>query len=325
VAGVEPDDESRQARATADQYNLPFSTFRAELDEELLRIFFHRMQRPTIDGLNTLLVSRSVRDSGRKVALSGLGGDEALGGYRHYRLLKMLPLLTALDHTPLPTHAFAKIATRLGPGQRSKTERLFDREGPRDSWGLSLLQRELFPATEVAVLTGIDPASSLVPSGHGGIDSGDLLSLVRAEVALYLQSMLLPDADSFSMAWSVELRVPFVDVQLFSSAIAIAKGSQRRVGKRQFCQALGDPYLSSVERRPKRGFSVPMSQWLDNGPLRRLVDEAADPDAAVWHWVDRDTALPILTRRPRTRWSEVWSLTALNEWLRSVAGDVPRD
>ena len=62
--------------------------------------FFQAMQRPSVDGLNTYLICKAVHEAGFKVALSGLGGDEAVGGYSHFRLLKYLPMLRAMDAVP---------------------------------------------------------------------------------------------------------------------------------------------------------------------------------------------------------------------------------
>jgi hypothetical protein len=49
--------------------------------------FVEAMDQPSVDGVNTYLVSKVARDLGIPVALSGLGGDEAFGGYERYRAL----------------------------------------------------------------------------------------------------------------------------------------------------------------------------------------------------------------------------------------------
>ena len=82
VSGFEALDESSDAAATAAHYGHAHDVVPARVDTATIDDFFKSMQRPTIDGLNTFLVSQAIREAGYKVALSGLGGDEALGGYQ---------------------------------------------------------------------------------------------------------------------------------------------------------------------------------------------------------------------------------------------------
>jgi asparagine synthase (glutamine-hydrolysing) len=160
-------------------------------------------------------------------------------------------------------------------------------------------------------MTGVDPLQGL-PRPIAGPSS--FADLAAAEVAMYMQSMLLPDADGFSMCSSVELRVPFVDVPVFAAA-AVGQRRRRR-GKGWFAQALDDPYLQRLASAPKRGFAVPMARWMASGPLRPHVEALTDPDALLWRYVDRTAALAIVDPpRVGTRWSELWSFAALNAWL----------
>ena len=83
--------------------------------------FFQAMQRPSVDGLNTYLICKAVHEAGFKVALSGLGGDEAVGGYSHFRLLRYLPVLRAMDAVPLPVGVLAaRLAGVLGVAGKRK-------------------------------------------------------------------------------------------------------------------------------------------------------------------------------------------------------------
>ena len=86
--------------------------------------------------------------------------------------------------------------------------------------------------------------------------------MIVAEVATYLQGMLLPDADGFSMASSVELRVPFVDSHVFSATLRMAASKGKHLGKRAVADALGDSYLRQLASHPKKGFDLPMHDWL---------------------------------------------------------------
>jgi len=142
--------------------------------------------------------------------------------------------------------------------------------------------------------------------------------MVAAELDMYLQAVLLPDADSFSMASSVELRVPFVDSHVFAAAMELVADTGKRPGKEAIALALDDSYLGVLAARPKRGFSVPMRGWM-SGPLAPVLRAAEEPDAAIWSVVDRDAAehAGLIPLRPGHRWSVAWALAALNAWLES--------
>ena len=315
-------DESGLAAETARHYGHQFQRVPAALTDQDVQRFFAAMQRPSIDGLNTYVVCRAVHEAGFKVALSGLGGDEAVGGYSHFRLLPYLPAFRALDALPsLAGKCAVEVATRLGPMRNSpKGRRLLSAGGPRDGWGVSQLQRELFPAALVARLTGVNeddktPRPTWRPAGRGG----SFKEMVAAEVGIYLQPTLLADADSFSMTSSVELRVPFVDPVVFAASLAQAGAANRPPGKSSIGHALQDKFLQRVAVRVKRGFSVPMRQWM-SGPLASVLDAAQDPAAAVWSVLDRNEAQQagLLPLGPAHRWSEAWALAALNAWIETL-------
>jgi asparagine synthase (glutamine-hydrolysing) len=318
-------DETAEAVRTARQYGHRFRLVRAAVEEGDVARFFQAMQRPTIDGLNTYLVCRAVRQAGFKVALSGLGGDEAVGGYSHFRLLRYLPMLRAMDALPFPAGGMAAgLAAHLGNVRQAKAGRLLDKGGPRNALDLALLQRELFPAQLVSDLTGVGihraAAVAEAPGWPAGCSPDSFAALAAAEVAVYLQPMLLPDADAYSMASSVELRLPFVDGCVFGAALDSAR-SRKAPGKAAIGAALGDPYLTSLARQPKRGFTLPMEPWL-TGPLAPLLTAASEPGAPVWSLVDRARAerAGMLPLQPRRRWAEPWALAALNAWLEAWPG-----
>ena len=311
-------DESNEAAKTAQHYGHRFRRIPAVLEEGDVARFFAAMQRPTIDGLNTYVVSKAVHEAGFKVALSGLGGDEAVGGYSHFRLLKYLPILRLLDRMPKPANGpVANILAQIGNTGSAKSKKLIAAGGPREAWGLSLLQREVLPAPLVTELTGIDsrPLADS-PGSRGVLNSGTFSAMVAAEVAIYLQAMLLPDADGFSMASSVELRVPFVDRYVFSASLRLADGKSTPPGKGAAGMALHDSYLRRLATQPKRGFSLPMRRWM-MGPLASVLSAASEPGAAVWSVVDRKIAdrAGLLPLRPGRRWSEAWALAVINAWL----------
>ena len=326
VAAEGAPDETLEASRTAQHYGHRFQRVQTVLEDGDVARFFQAMQRPSVDGLNTYLICRAVYEAGFKVALSGLGGDEAVGGYSHFRLLKYLPMLRALDAVPLPIGVMAaRLAGMFGVAGQAKARRLLGKDGPRSGTGLALLQRELFPASLVSDLTGVGRQRMAgfadAPGWPAECSPSSFAAMAAAEVAIYLQAMLLPDADTFSMASSVELRVPFVDGHVFSAAPEGASGRNAAPGKVAIGAALGDPYLEALAMQRKRGFCLPMGLWL-TGPLAPLVTAASEPGAPVWALVDRAraTRAGLACMHPRRRWAETWALTALNAWLETWAG-----
>jgi len=301
-------DEAPGAAATASHYGHSHHSVEAAMNDDDFDQFFLAMQRPSIDGLNSFLINRAVRDAGFKVALSGLGADEALGGYRSSRWARALPLLGVLDRFP----AASSIARRMPgiPANREKLARLIAPGGPRTPTALVELQRELFSPTVVASLTTSPELA--VPIAAPRLRSA---AIAQAELSRYLQPTLLPDSDAHSMAFSVELRVPFLDRDFFNAA---AHRTHSR-GKDQLIRQLNDPFLHSILTRPKTGFSVPIGAWLREGRLDPLAHQALEPAAPLWDHVNRSAVAPILARAAtNARWAEPWALLVLDGWLRSL-------
>ena len=320
VATDDSADESATAAETARHYGHWFQRVPAVVTADDVLKFFTAMQRPSIDGLNNYVICKAVHEAGFKVALSGLGGDEAVGGYSHFRLLPYLSVLRALDALPSQVNgAAAKALAHLGLVGETKLRRLLASDGPREGWELVHLQREVLPEALVTELTGVNCRDSVSMPARTMPWPGQFSAMVAAEVALYLQATLLPDADAFSMASSVELRVPFVDCQVFSASSRLAGENGKRPGKKAAGRALDDAYLVHLATTPKRGFSLPMQRWM-SGPLSPVLKAADDPTAAIWSVLDREVAerAGLLPLRPGHRWSESWALAALNGWLETI-------
>jgi len=314
VTGAGADDESVGAARTAATFGHTFEVVAPVIDEHAICRYFTAMQRPSIDGLNTFVVCSAVQAAGYRVALSGLGGDEAFSGYSQYRALPALGALRSADRVPgVSTLAAAAVGRFVRSSAGPKLRRLVAPGGPRSAWDLNLLQREVLPADEVRMLTGSGPVTA-EPRG----DTGSYRSLVEAELVHYLQPMLLQDADAYSMCSSVELRVPFVDRTVLAAATSANSLTRVPKGKRLLVEGMDDDHLRTLLRRRKTGFTVPMADWLERGPLRPYRLAVREPDAPVWDHVDREQGLRVLDAS-HTTWSRPYALIALNAWLLSLS------
>ena len=237
--------------------------FEAHLDHALAA-----MDQPSIDGINSYFVSLAAAQAGMKVALSGLGGDELLAGYPSFHQVPRLTRLVARYARSRPVNVAVRrlLAPLLGERVSPKYAGILEYGG--DTAGAYLLRRALYMPWELPRLLGTEDARQaldeldllgrLQASIQGlGTDRGRLMAL---EMGWYMSGQLLKDTDWASMAHGLEVRVPFVDRDLFRALAPIQVGPAP-LGKVALlaCPAAGLPV--PLQRRPKTGFTTPVREW----------------------------------------------------------------
>jgi asparagine synthase (glutamine-hydrolysing) len=277
------------------------------------------MDQPTFDGVNTYVVSKQARAAGLTVALSGVGGDELFAGYDTFQMVPRLETLRRLLPASIRPLAAAATRTALRDSDRGrKLARWLAATEP--SLSAATLRRELFsPAALAALLGGLSPFL-----GHPelAIFPGDTTNRVSfLELDHYMRNVLLRDADVFSMAHGLEVRVPFLDHELVE-LVAGLPGELKGGGttpKPLLVEAVIDLLPPSSASRPKMGFALPFPVWL-RGPLRTRVESTLlDPDSsgpladlldhvAVRHVWDR-------FQDGKTEWVRPWSIYVLKTWV----------
>ncbi|WBB81581.1 asparagine synthetase B [Micromonospora sp. WMMD882] len=309
--------EGDGARRVARRFGHRHEIVTSRPDEESVARYFAAMQRPTIDGLNTFVVSDAIARRGIKVAVSGLGGDEVLGGYPVFRALRRLPLLQVTDRLFL-----ARLLARTVRWRHEKVAELLGPDGPRDAAGLGALSQQILDRDTVDSLAPW--ASAPAPGPRRGRTDTSALALSHYEIEHYLGATLLPDTDAFSMASSIELRVPYVDVPF--ARLVLAADRKQGLGKVGFARCLGDSELVAIARRRKQGFTLPMDGWMRHGPLAPLVRSTESPTATVRQILAPGAVDELLHgwRVGRLPWARAWLIVSLEHWLRSVGLDTVR-
>jgi asparagine synthase (glutamine-hydrolysing) len=135
--------------------------------------------------------------------------------------------------------------------------------------GAYLLRRSLFMPWEIPTmmdtdfaregLIELDTLASLATSTDG--IKSERLMLSALEMQWYMRNQLLRDADWAGMAHSLEIRVPFVDMQLLSQFIEIPSLDPKQE-KRMIARTVAPSLPEAILTRPKTGFTVPIQQWL---------------------------------------------------------------
>ncbi len=285
TAGFSDDDfdETALARATAEKLGLPVAHLRLE-EADLLAAaneVYPRLDEPFADPsiLPTFLLCRHTAAQ-VTVALSGDGGDELFGGYPTYNALRYdhyflkLPKLLRLGLLPALARALPASDGRYGLDYKVG-KYLTDQDEPH--WGRQLSFMGAFDAAGRAAVSGPSlPQAGLEfaeklwnespVTGTGRNRWFDLFS--------YLAEGVLQKTDRASMLNSLEVRVPFLDPQLYALAFAIPP--QRHHGLRQskiLLRAAFAPELpNAVIRGTKKGFGIPVARWLRQGLRAELLD-----------------------------------------------------
>lgn len=235
----------------------------------------------------TYLLSKFARET-LIVALGGDGGDEIFGGYDRYLAT---PILQRFN----PILGIAR--TGLGVVGKSSLgqSRKISRVGSQLSSKSSLAKRY----SSIMSLTQVDELSKLInPNLVSKIGEKHFLSnfelgnyspfdrMVRSDLSGYLPGDLLVKADMASMANSLELRSPFLDVNVVEWGLSLprkykVKGFETKHILKDIARTLVPPELID---RPKMGFGIPRAEWLRTGMKAMLIDTLTDRTATQRGW-----------------------------------------
>lgn len=273
-------DEAPLAKELARLYKTKHTTCSISTSEFMSEIpsILKAMDQPSIDGINTYLVSKATAEAGLKVAISGIGGDELFGGYPSFKQIpsmvrslgisSKIPLLGRALHLGLNA---AKALMPNSPRFNPKYAGLIEYGGTYA--GSYFLRRGLFMPWELDSIIGREQAQEGLRqlsfldhiSDNLTPDPGSSFGRVATlESTLYMRNQLLRDADWASMAHSLEIRTPLVDVNLLKSLAPLLVNYKKSNGKELLARSPKTPLPDSVISRQKTGFGVPMDDWFNN-------------------------------------------------------------
>jgi asparagine synthase (glutamine-hydrolysing) len=300
-------DETAIAQEVAEHYRTEHHRIQLSEEEVLHSVTeaVERLDLPSVDAINTYIISRAVAAHGVRVALSGIGGDELFGGYPSFRDVPRLNLVAGL---PRPLRRILGSVTGFG-------DRLADLPGTACAGELARWRRRFF-TDDMIRRAGLPSAPAPFECPVELPD--DYARVSWAELTGYTRRMLLRDADQMSMAVSLELRVPFLDHELVEYVLGLPEAAKNRYPgpKGLLVEACRDLLPPSVYRRPKAGFVLPMKVWM-LGPLGSFVDEGLRetvsrrllPQAFV-------NEINGAFQRGRLHWTRVWSIVVLGHFAK---------
>jgi asparagine synthase (glutamine-hydrolysing) len=283
------------------------------------------MDQPSVDGFNTYFISRAVRCTGLKVALSGQGGDELFGGYTSFRTVpRMEKFLRAYKMVPDPLKStLSSLLVKASRNDRLRkvgalaagTEDLVHPYFLTRMMFVPEEQRRLLSAQQVPVDATQELATMVSRSQH--FDPINRVSYL--ELRNYIGNTLLRDGDCMSMANGLEVRLPFLDHRLVEYVLSIpgCMKLDRNTPKHLLVKAMGGVLPPEIVYRPKQGFTFPFENWLreelksdvegvlkriEGGPLANFLNPNAVRE--IWQSFLQGT----------TSWARPWTLYVIERW-----------
>ena len=317
-----PYDEAKYAKLAARR----FETEHVEIEVNGKNMIEHLdkilgcMDQPTINGVNTYFVSWATAQAGLKVAMSGVGGDEIFGGYPSFtQIPKLYNFLRVLSWVPFGRKAACSIVKNYEKSVMAKLYSMLSSAPSipdiylnyRGVFTQEQIQKLLRPDIAREALEDIEPCSFL-PDCSKTNSKFNQVSLL--EITSYMRNQLLRDTDVFSMAHSLEVRVPFVDhilVELLAK-ISVKYKTNKGTPKMLLIKALNKKLPEEIIFRPKMGFTFPFDMWLRK-ELKNIVVEKLNK-SHIFNLAYRERLLKDYFDN-RLHWSKIWTCFVLSNWL----------
>jgi len=304
-----------------------------EVGERIERVLAH-FDEPFGGGLHTFLVSE-IAAPHVKVALSGIGADELLGGYERQKKARLVARYAGLpDGARRAALAGARALRRSRASlpladKIEKLDRLsrasaldlyfewiavFD-----DSFRRMVYKPDFYNAVSEKTL-GASLAPLLGNAMPKNLD--DRISFL--ELKTTLADDFLNYTDRMSMAWSLEARTPFLDHELVEYCATLPIEMKVRNGETKYIlkKAMECALPEEITGRAKQPFVLPIGIWF-RGPLRPLVEKTLmRGELAAESYIEPAAAAALarehLDGAADHSW-RLWSLIMLERWFRKYA------
>lgn len=325
-------DETEYASTVAQLYNTNHTEIILK-DSEIYQGFsdsFNYFDEPFADSssIATFMLSL-VASNSVTVALSGDGGDESFGGYERYVILQRFArysrfffIFRYIKWFMLKIPAlFPKKLIRLLAAAPSSTNVNSMYEAMMSISSFHLRQNLFKPGLKYLA----NYSHSWFYSKFEGQSASDAVMKANFyDIETYLPDDLMYKVDIASMANSLEVRSPFLDIELVQFGLSLP--SDQRVGReakvllRELAYELLPVEL--IERR-KMGFGSPRREWL-MGPLFEDLEQIFNSDGSkIYNWFDFDSVQNVYNefKDRGTNEGTVWTLVIFEFWARKWLND----
>ncbi len=271
----------------------------------------------------TYLLSKFAREN-VVVALGGDGGDEVFGGYDRYLGAPLMQLFNPL----LPIAKIGLNALKLDLlGSSRKIKRAGTQLKRRDSLSAryssiqSLVQSESLRELINPDFVSFSHKDEFIEHFDHSVGLSKYDKMIHSDLNFYLPGDLLVKADLASMANSLELRSPLLDVNVVEWGLQLPKkyklkGFETKHILKDVARSLVPAHLID---RPKMGFGIPRAEWLRTGLQEMTIDLLTDQTATQRGWFNSEAVGKTLKAHMagEDRDSILWPLLILELWARN--------
>lgn len=314
-------------------------TIRPDVTELLPQLIWH-MDEPTADPaiIAAYLVCHEAREHAT-VLLSGIGGDELFAGYRkhaaHYwaQMYQKIPwFMRGGIQAFLAAMPSLRGSAMKGPLRMAKKMSRSASLPPIERFIMNCTYQDhdqkaaLFTEDMNCALRGSDPTVNHLAAFEHAADADFLNQMLYLDTKVFMASLNLNYNDKMSMASSLEVRVPFLDVELAEFVAwnvpphMKLKGFLKPVTKHILRKAMKGVVPKRVLQQPKAGFAAPVDYWLASD-LREMVDDLLSDQRIRSRGLFRPEVVRKYVNEQRAAkqdWSmQIWQLLTLELWMQT--------
>ncbi|CAA0126147.1 Asparagine synthetase [glutamine-hydrolyzing] 1 [Halioglobus japonicus] len=301
----------------------------------------HIYDEPFADSsqIPTYLVCKLAREQ-LKVVLTGDGGDEQMAGYKRYR--ECLNRWSSVQRVPEGARSLVQpVVSALGSGSWRFAKKYADdgKTVPRwtrklgkasqrsCNWAANSPQEILANkfnkclAVDQFVSGAIAPSTPLTDPSYWADVQDPLLAMLHYDYIGYLPDDILVKVDRASMAVGLEARAPLLDHRVLELAWSLPREYlfDGKTGKRVLRDLLMQYVPRELIDRPKRGFSVPIKEWLV-GPLRDWAEDLLSEQTLREQGIFDATRVRNAWQQHLYGWANhselMWSILMFQAWWR---------
>ncbi len=326
------EDDLKYAKIVAKHLNVELDILKTEIDivKDFDKMIWH-LDEPQADAapLNVLAICERAREKGDVVLLGGTAGDDLFSGYRRHQALNYEGLFRSV---PGIGWKMANSLLNVFPAQNSfirRSKKLIadahleadERMAKYFGW---ISQHEIVELFNDDLKESIrkDAPHQLLMRTLQDIpqEKSDLNKMLYLEMKYFLADHNLNYTDKMSMAHGVEVRVPFLDLDLVNFSTTIPPQFKMKGNETKYIlKKTMEKYLpKEVIYRKKTGFGAPVRKWITKDLSKMIEERLSEDSLAQWGIFDYKKVHKLIEKNKSGQIDAsytIWALLAIQSWL----------